>query len=158
MDTKSIIQILCEIPVGTLIAWIAVIGGIVTSIVVGTIKLYKLFEKTHELKEENLEFRNMVKNHDEQLKLIDNKLTCIQANLAKRDEADLKSMRYSIVCAGEEYVSKGSITIRQLRALEEMFEQYHDKCGGNGYATTLMRKVRTLPVIGKLDENDNDIE
>ena len=37
---------------------------------------------------------------------------------------------------------KGLI-IRQLMALKELFEDYHDK-HGNGYVTTLMRKVRAL--------------
>lgn len=157
METTDVIQTLSSIPIGTIIAWITVIVGIITAIVTGTIKLYKAFEKTHEMKEENLEFRKMVKDHDEQLKLINDKLSCIQDNLTKRDKADLKSMRYSIVRAGEEYVSMGKITIRQLRALEELFEDYHDK-HGNGYVTTLMRKVRALPVIGRLDEDDNDIE
>lgn len=157
MGTKDVIQTLSSIPIGTIIAWVTVIVGIITAIVTGTIKLYKAFEKTHEMKEENLEFRKIVKDHDEQLKLINDKLSCIQDNLTKRDKADLKSMRYSIVRAGEEYVSMGKITIRQLRALEELFEDYHDK-HGNGYVTTLMRKVRALPVIGRLDEDDNDIE
>ena len=157
METKDVIQLLSSIPIGAIIAWIAVISSFFTIIVAGTIKLYKTFEKTHEMKEENLEFRKMVKDHDEQLKLMNDKLTCIQENLNKRDKADIKSMRYSIVRAGEEYVSMGKITIRQLRALEELFEDYHDK-HGNGYVTTLMRKVRALPVIGRLDENDNDIE
>ena len=157
METKDVIQTLSSIPIGTIIAWVTVIAGIITAIVTSTIKLYKAFEKTHEMKEENLEFRKMVKDHDEQLKLINDKLSCIQDNLTKRDKADLKSMRYSIVRAGEEYVSMGKITIRQLRALEELFEDYHDK-HGNGYVTTLMRKVRALPVIGRLDEDDNDIE
>ncbi len=157
METTDVIQTLSSIPIGTIIAWVTVIVGIITAIVTGTIKLYKAFEKTHEIKEENLEFRKMVKDHDEQLKLINDKLSCIQDNLTKRDKADLKSMRYSIVRAGEEYVSMGKITIRQLRALEELFEDYHDK-HGNGYVTTLMRKVRALPVIGRLDEDDNDIE
>lgn len=157
MEANDVIQTLSSIPIGTIIAWVTVIVGIITAIVTGTIKLYKAFEKTHEMKEENLEFRKMVKDHDEQLKLINDKLSCIQDNLTKRDKADLKSMRYSIVRAGEEYVSMGKITIRQLRALEELFEDYHDK-HGNGYVTTLMRKVRALPVIGRLDEDDNDIE
>lgn len=157
METTDVIQTLSSIPIGTIIAWVTVVVGIITAIVTGTIKLYKAFEKTHEMKEENLEFRKMVKDHDEQLKLINDKLSCIQDNLIKRDKADLKSMRYSIVRAGEEYVSMGKITIRQLRALEELFEDYHDK-HGNGYVTTLMRKVRALPVIGRLDEDDNDIE
>lgn len=157
MEAKDVIQTLSSIPIGTIIAWVTVIVGIITTIVMGTIKLYKAFEKTHEMKEENLEFRKMVKDHDKQLKSINDKLSYIQKNLNKRDEVDLRSMRYSIVRAGEEYVSMGKITIRQLRALEELFEDYHDK-HGNGYVTTLMRKVRALPVIGRLDEDDNDIE
>lgn len=157
METKDVIQLLSAIPIGTIIAWIAAISGIITAIVMGTIKLYKVFEKTHELREENQEFRKMVKDHDDQLKAIDERLTCIQDNLERRDKADFKKLRYSIVRAGEEYVSVGKITIRQLKSLEEMFEEYHDH-HGNGYVNTLMRKVRALPVIGQLDENDEDIE
>lgn len=156
METQNVIEVLSSIPIGTIIAWTVVIVGIITAIVTGTIKLYKIFEKTHEIKEENIEFRKMVKDHDEQLEKINEKLTRIEINLDNREKADLKRMRYSIVRAGEEYVSSGEITIRQLKALEEMFEEYHDK-HGNGYVTTLMRKVRALPVIGKLDENDDDI-
>ena len=157
METSDVIRTISSIPIGTIIAWFAVISGIIAGIVTITIKLYKVFNKAHDLKEENLEFRHMVKKHDEQLNEMNQKLSCIQDNLSKRDEVDLKNMRYQIVRAGEEYVSVGRITIRQLRSLEELFEDYHDK-HGNGYVTTLMRKVRSLPVIGKLDENDNDIE
>ena len=157
METSDVIRTISSIPIGTIIAWCAVFCGIITGIVTLTIKLYKVFNKAHDLKEENLEFRHMVKKHDEQLSEMNQKLSCIQDNLSKRDEIDLKNMRYQIVRAGEEYVSVGKITIRQLRSLEELFEDYHDK-HGNGYVTTLMRKVRSLPVIGKLDENDNDID
>ena len=157
METSDVIRTISSIPIGTIIAWSGVFCGIITGIVTLTIKLYKVFNKAHDLKEENLEFRHMVKKHDEQLSEMNQKLSCIQDNLSKRDEIDLKNMRYQIVRAGEEYVSVGHVTIRQLRSLEELFEEYHDK-HGNGYVTTLMRKVRSLPVIGKLDENDNDID
>jgi hypothetical protein len=157
METSDVIRTLSSIPIGTIIAWGTVIVGIITAIITVTIKLYKIFDKTHKMKEENLEFRQMVKKHEEQLRLINEKLSSIQENLSKRDEIDLKNMRYQIVRAGEEYVSVGQVTIRQLRSLEELFEEYHNR-HGNSYVTTLMRKVRNLPVIGKLDENDNDIE
>ena len=157
METSDVIRTLSSIPIGTVIAWGAVIVGIITAIITVTIKLYKIFDKTHKMKEENLEFRQMVKKHEEQLGMINEKLSSIQENLSKRDEIDLKNMRYQIVRAGEEYVSVGQVTIRQLRSLEELFEEYHNR-HGNSYVTTLMRKVRSLPVIGKLDENDNDIE
>lgn len=156
METKDVIQILSSIPIGTIIAWLVVFFGIIASIATGTIKLYKVFEKTHKMKEENDEFRKMVKNHDIQLKSIEGTLNSIQETLEERDKVELSKLRYSIVRAGEEYVSTCSITIRQLKALEEMFEEYHGK-HGNGYVTTLMRKVRALPVIGKLDENEDDV-
>lgn len=157
METQSVIGLLSSIPVGTIVSWFIVISGIITSIVMGTIKMYKMFEKTHELKEENIEFRNMVVSHDEQLKVISEKLSTIQSCLDLREKAELKKMRYSIVRAGEEYVSLQKITIRQLKSLEEMFEEYHDK-HGNGYVTTLMRKVRALPVIDADDDIENDKE
>lgn len=157
METQSVIGLLSSIPIGTIVSWFIVISGIITSIVMGTIKMYKMFEKTHELKEENIEFRNMVVSHDEQLKVISEKLSTIQSCLDLREKAELKKMRYSIVRAGEEYVSLQKITIRQLKSLEEMFEEYHDK-HGNGYVTTLMRKVRALPVIDADDDIDNDKE
>lgn len=158
METKEIIQSLSSIPVGTIIAWFTIIGGAITGIVTGTIKLYKIFEKTHEIKSENKEFMAMVKAHDEQLKNMNDVLISIQKRLEERDATDLSKMRYSIVRAGEEYVSVGHITIRQLRSLEELYDTYHNKRHANGYVTTLMTKVRKLPVIGKLDENEEDID
>ena len=157
MGTDQVVNQLSSIPIGTIVAWLAVISAFISGIVTFTIKLYKAFEKTHEIKEESIELKEMIKDHDKQLKAINDKLTCIQNNLKARDKADLKSIRYSIVRAGEEYVSLGKITIRQLKALEEMYEEYHDR-HGNGYVATLMQKVRELPVIGRLDENDNDID
>lgn len=157
MGKEEILSRLLAVPAGTIIAWVLVIAGIIAGIATCTIKLFKLFENAHKLKDENDEFIKMVRNHDDQLKEIMVKLTSIQDNLDNHNKADLKKMRYSIVRAGEEYVSEGRITIRQLKSLEEMFDEYHDM-HGNGYVATLMTKVRELPVIGKLDENDNDLE
>lgn len=156
MEAKDVVQQLSTIPIGTIIAWIVVFSGIIMTVISLTIKLYKLFEKTHKIKEENDVFREMVQEHDKQLKSIAETLDSIQARLKEDEKVELKKLRYSIVRAGEEYVSTGSVTIRQLKVLEELFEDYHDK-HGNGYVTTLMRKVRALPVIGKLDENGDDI-
>lgn len=156
-QTQTVIETLSLIPVGTIIAWIAVLTGIIFAIVTATIKLYKVFEKTHQLKEDNDEFRKKVCAHDEQLKDIQSSLHKIQETMDKQEQHDLKKLRYSLVRAGEEYVSTNQITIRQLRSLEEMYSDYHDQHKGNGYVTTLMRKVRALTVIGELDENEEDV-
>ena len=157
MKTNDVVAILSSIPIGTIIAWITVIGGILTGICAGTIKLYKLFEKTHEMKEENEEFIRLVKAHDEQLQAIKQSIDVIQDTLDRREKSEIKRLRYSLIRAMEEYVSKGEITIRQLMSLEESFEDYHNH-NGNGYVTTMMRKVRALPVKGKLDEEGNDLD
>ena len=157
METKEVVQALYAIPVGTFVAWCIVLIGIVSGAIALTIKLYKAFERTHEIKEENLEYIRMVGEHDVQLKEMNKVLQSILDKLDEQEKMEFSKLRFSIVRAGEEYLERGSITIRQLRSLEEMYEKYHNR-HGNSYVTTLMHKVRLLPVVGKLDENDNDVE
>ena len=45
MESQDIIQQLSAIPVGTIIAWVTVLAGIIGVVSTGTIKLYKIFEK-----------------------------------------------------------------------------------------------------------------
>ena len=142
MESQNIIQQLSAIPIGTIVAWITVLASIVGVASTATIKLYKIFEKAHETKEENEEFRKLVKDHE--------------AEMEENDRLELKNLRHKIVRAAEEYIANNRITIRQLKALEELFEEYH-KRNGNSYVATLMQKVRLLPVIGELDEDGNDI-
>ena len=82
----------------------------------------------------------------------------INKKLDKQDQVGLKKIRHSIVRAGESALEKGYITVRELRSLEEMYEEYVNTYHQNGYVRTLMVKVRALRVVGKLDENDEDIE
>lgn len=158
MNKSDVIEYLSSIQVGTIIAWILVIGMIVGSIVFGLKKLYKIFEASQEYKDESDAMKKMVQNHEAQLGQISNQLTCIQNSLDKQDTVELKRMRHDIVQAGENAIANKSITIRQFRSLEELYEVYHDERHGNGYVSTLMKKVRDLPIIGKLDDDDEDIE
>lgn len=87
-----------------------------------------------------------------------NQLSSIIEKLDKKDSLDFKKLRHSIVQAGEAYLEKGSITIRQLKSLTEMYEEYTDTYNGNSYVATLMNKINELPVIGKLNERGEDIE
>ena len=157
MQTNDVMKLLLSIPIGTIIAWIVVISGIITTIVTGTIKLYKIFDKAQKLKTENSDLKTLVKTHDEQLQGIQTSIKDIQEKLDRQEQTEIKKLRYSLIRAMEEYVAKGEITIRQLKSLEENFDEYHAR-HQNGYVTTMMRKVRTLPIIGKLDEEGNDID
>lgn len=158
MNTDDVINILSSISIGTIISWIMVIASIIGSIGFLCIKVYKAFEKSQQIKDENDLFKNMVKDHDTQLKTIIEKLDNISLSMEEQNRLNLKNLRHSIVRAGEEAISDGEISIRKLKSLEEMYDEYSNKYHANGYVKTLMNKVRQLEVIGALDENDEDIE
>lgn len=169
MDTKSVWELLSEIPIGTIVAWIIVLVTIISAICAGTIKLYKLFTKYREIKDENKEVKETVKKHDEQfetirqeMQLFNDKIDNVINTLNAQNEQSLIELRHSIVRASEEAILDGKISIRKYKALHEMFEQYSkpDANGKkhNGYCATIMEKVDLLPIVGRLDENDEDID
>lgn len=172
MDTESVWDILAEIPVGVLIAWITVIGIIGGAIYAGITKLFWLFAKFKEKKEEYDSLQdgishhgermdNIEKKYDERINDLEKKIDNVIDILTKQNEEKRIEMRHSIVRAGEEALAEGHISVRKWKALHEMYDMYHtpDEHGvrGNGYVTTLIKKVDALPIDGKLDENDNDI-
>lgn len=159
MNKNEVIELLSSISIGTIIAWVVVIAMIVGLIGAGFVKLYKVFDKTRKIKEKDDEIKKMVKDHDEKLSEISTQLSDIQGILKKQDESNLKSMRHSIVRACEEAIVRGTITIREYRSLYELYDEYHDERHGNGYVTSLMKKLNAnVQIIGKLDEHGEDIE
>lgn len=114
----------------------------------------KFDNREHEHWEESKMIRN---SYDAKIDTVAEKLDMILERLNKQDQLDLKKLRHSIIRAGEEAIEKGSITIRSLRSLTEMFDEYTDTYHGNSYVSTLMKKVNLLPVIGELDEHGEDI-
>lgn len=104
------------------------------------------------------ESKKIRSNYDDKFVSFNEKLDKIIDHLNKKDNLDFKKLRHSIVTAGESYIEKGQITIRQLKSLSEMYAEYTDTYDGNSYVETLMNKVIELPVIGKLNEKGEDIE
>lgn len=65
----------------------------------------------------------------------------------------LKHILYFQIKQGcSDAIHDGFIDIDSLQALHEAWEIYHDKLGGNGYLTTLMNRVNSLP----LDSNGKE--
>ncbi len=150
-----------KIPVGTIVSWIIFIIIIIGGFGMLIIKLYKIFEKTKKIQDENNDFKKQVAKHDDALSLIIKELESIRNEQTESKRRELKKLRHSIVRAGEEAVSKESITIRELRSLEELYTTYSefkddDGKSANGYVHTLMNKVRRIQVIGMLDDNNED--
>lgn len=152
MDTAAIWEVILNVPVGKLLAWIIVIASILTAIVTGTIKLYKVFSKVRDLKAADEEKAKLLKQHDDAMIEIHEQLKDIQASLAVQKEVNLKQVRHEIVHTCDEALTIGSISAGKLKSLEELYEEYTRVFHGNGYVKTLVVKVRKLPVTGSLDE------
>ncbi len=152
MDTKSIWEFLSSIPIGTIIAWIAVISAIITALCTGTIKLYKGFVKYKEAKDKEQKQEEIIDSHDKTLRDIDDTLQEIKKSLDEQKEVNLKQIRHTIVHTCEDALDKGEISINKLRSLEEMYDEYVKIFHGNGYVKTLVIRVRKLKIVGKIDE------
>lgn len=152
MDTKSVWDLLSSIPIGTVLAWVFVIAAIATFLCTGTIKLYKVFTKYKKVKDENEKQKSLLDKHDKALEDINESLKRITEALEEQKEVNLKQIRHEIVHTCDDAISAGKISASKLRSLEEMYEEYIDVFHGNGYVKTLVCKVRTLPVVGRLDE------
>lgn len=152
MDTKSVWDLLSGISIGTVMAWIIVIFAIITALCTATIKLYKVFTKYKEMKDNDERQKEIIENHDNTLKDIENTLHEIKDSLDEQKEVNLKQIRHTIVHTCEEALERGEISINKLRSLEEMYDEYTQIFHGNGYVKTLVIKVRKLKVVGKLDD------
>ena len=152
MDTKSVWDLLSGISIGTVMAWIIVIFAIIATLCTVTIKLYKVFTKYKEMKDNDERQKEIIENHDNTLKDIENTLHEIKDSLDEQKEVNLKQIRHTIVHTCEEALERGEISINKLRSLEEMYDEYTQIFHGNGYVKTLVIKVRKLKVVGKLDD------
>jgi len=152
MNTQSVWDFLFTVPVGKIVAWLAVIASITGTACAGTVKLYKMFEKYSEIKNENEEQKKLLKKHDDVLDNIRNSLDRINNSLDVQKDVNLKQIRYTIIHTCDDALAAGEISSSKLRSLEEMFEEYTDVFHGNGYVKTLIMKVRKLPVTVRVDE------
>ena len=151
-DTQEIWKFLSGIPIGTIVAWVIVIAAIISALCAGTIKLYKLFTKYKEAKDKDEKQQKIIEEHDNTLKEIEQCLEDIKQSLSEQKDVNLKQLRHTIVHTCEDALEKGKISINKLRSLEEMYEEYTDVFHANSYVTTLVLRVRELPIVGKLDE------
>ena len=156
-------EYLSAIPVGTIVSWIVLISIIIGVFSAIVINLYKVFEKSRTIKEENDEYKSLVKKHDETLEEIKEELKHIRTEQKEAKQRELKRLRHSIFKAGDEAISDNHITIRKIKSLEELYEDYvtfTDDNGkpANGYVKSLMARVRNVEIIDELDENNEGIE
>lgn len=151
MDTESVIDVLAGISVGTVISWAAVFIMITTAISTFAIKVYKLFDKYRDKKDEADRYRAELNQFKEQLNGLAQTIRIITDDLERRKESDLKQLRFSIVQTCETALHNREITIAQLQLIEELYDDYDHVWHKNGYVKTVVNKARKLPVVEDQD-------
>ena len=146
--TRSVWEVLAQVPIGTVFAWGAVIIAVVSATVKGIMKLDGYFTKIRKLKEENEKLASMVKEHDQTLKQINSSLEEIKASLRDQKEFDLHIVRNEIITICHEALDAGEIIFEKHKSLEELFEEYTRKFHGNGYVADLVRRTHDIPIVG----------
>ena len=147
MDTQSVWDWLSSLQIGTVVAWIIVIFTIIVALCAGTIKMYKIFVKYKEAKDKDSKQEQIIENHENTLKEINDTLKTIQKSLNEQKDVNLKQIRHTIVHTCEDAIEKGEISINKLRSLEEMYDEYVEIFHGNGYVKTLVTRVRELKIV-----------
>ena len=151
MQTQTIIDQLSRVPVGTIIAWVVVVAGILASVSALTVKLYKAFSKYKEKADEYEEQKRELKEHSEAFIGMSKILEDIQAQMKEQVEVNKNQIKHSIVLACDKAISEGQISAGALKSLMELFSEYTDVFHGNGYVKALVDKVLQLPVSGRLE-------
>lgn len=152
MDTNSIWQMLSSFTVGSVIAWIVVIGTIITVLIAGAVKLFKFFTKINELKEKNEAQREKIEQHDETLKNIQETLNEMMLMLNDQKEINFDQMKYTISHGCTLALAKGEISAECYKSLEEMFDKYKHVFHGNGYVENIMKKMRKeVKIVGEIE-------
>lgn len=152
MDTNSVWEFLSSLKIGTVIAWFIVIATIIAVLCTGTINLYKLFLKYKGMKDKNKKQKELIESHEAALCKINESLNEIKKSLDEQKKVNFKQLRHSIVYTCDEALSARKISGEKLESLEEMYEDYVKIFHKNGYVTTMMNKVRKVPVKGRLEK------
>lgn len=142
---------LANIKTGTLVAWAVVIIAILTVVFKGIAKLYVVFVKYKNLKDDNEKQTQMLQEHDETLKQINESLKKINECLEEQKDVNLKQIRHTIVHTCYDAIAAKEIQIGKLKSLEEMYDEYINVFNGNSYVTGLVERARKLPIVGTLD-------
>lgn len=149
MDTQPVWDSLSGFSVGQVVAWIVVIGAILSALCAGTIKFYKVFTKYRDRKDKEQKQETIIETHDKTLTEIKDSLQDIKNSLNEQKDVNLKQLRHTIVQTCEDCLEKGEISINRLRSLEEMYSEYVDVFHANGYVKILVERVRTLKIVGR---------
>jgi hypothetical protein len=126
----------------------------VGALVVGVLCIEKVlswimnyFNKAYKFKKGSEDFHKTVDTHSKEIGETNKKIDQINTSIVKLFEIIKTQIRYDIVQTSEDAISNGFIEQYRLQSLEDLYTIYSgDVLNGNSYASTMMYKVRKLPL------------
>jgi len=158
MDTQSVWEVLAQIPIGTIVAWVIVIVAIITALCTGIFKTYKAFSKYRELKEENERYQHLVEQNSQMLQEINEKFDKMNKEFESQRKINYKQVRFEIIHTCDEALSSGHISANKYKSLIEMYDEYVEVFSDmkpNGYVHNQIDRVKDpqqVKIVGKVDE------
>lgn len=130
--------------------WLNQNAGLVIGIVLALINVggwfWTNFNKAYKIKRANEDFHETVDSHSIEI----NELKTSNKDLLDKFDALFEitkiQIRYSIVSACNDALERKEIDQYQLQAIEDMYTVYTEILHANSYVTTIVHKVRKLPL------------
>lgn len=144
MNADEIWVILSSITIGTVVEWCIILGCIISAVCAGAIKLYKVFQKYTDVKEDNEKLKSLVEKHDKRLDNMESSLHNIEAMLNEQKDVNFRQLKYDITHICDYAIRNKCISPAKLKNLEELYEEYVQIFHGNGYIKTMVEKVELL--------------
>lgn len=129
-----------NITVGVFVVGVLCVEKLITWIV-------KYFNKAYKIKKGSEDFHKTVDTHSKEISETNIKIDSINSSINKLFEIIKTQIRYDIVQTCEDAISIGFIEQYRLQSLEDLYTIYSGEVlKGNSYASTMMYKVRKLPI------------
>lgn len=108
--------------------------------------VYRYFLKAYKLKKDNEDFKQTVAKHTKDIEVINKKVDSLMEMKEQLMEINKIQVRNTIVNTCYQIIENEYVETYQLQSLEDMYEMYKSILNGNSYVSTMMKKVRGLPI------------
>lgn len=151
-------KVLSNINAATALQWMITIVGLTTSLSICITKLITkgqvFFEKWRKKKNNKEAQEDLIERSEEQIEQLMQSIEKLSEQISVLREESIQrdkiQIRHTIVTCCNEAIDNRGIDSSELQALEDLYTLYTvDPINGNSYATTLMMKVRKLPIVPK---------
>lgn len=151
---NEVIQIFANVPTSTSIKLVIGLFGLVASLALFVTRCNNTFEKWRKKKNYKEDQECLIVKSEEQIQQlmesIEKLSEMIKVLREESIERDKIQIRHTIITCCNCAIENKCVDSSELQALEDLYTLYTaEPINGNSYATTLMMKIRKLPIVPK---------